>query len=208
MIYLTEIIIAADCEVGHTINFIIWLNFVLYIKCNKMETKKYEVEVGKSSIDWVGRKVVGAHHGSVAIKEGAFMIKGDQIISGRVIINMETIKVLDITDPTTNFQLAGHLASYDFFYSDHYPEAVFEITSVSGSQINGYLTIKHITHPLNFDAHINNKEGILTASGKIVVDRTKYDMKFKSGNFFMDLGERLIYNEFDLNVNITALIVA
>jgi polyisoprenoid-binding protein YceI len=173
-----------------------------------MGTKKYEVQNAKSSIEWVGRKVSGAHNGTVPIKEGSFIVEGDQIISGKVIINIASIKILDITDPATNFQLAGHLASYDFFYSDQYPEATFDITSVSGSQIKGYLTIKDITHPLSFDAQICCKEDTLTASGKIIIDRTKYGIKFRSGNFFKDLGEWLIYNEFDLNLNIMALALA
>jgi polyisoprenoid-binding protein YceI len=170
-----------------------------------MEAKKYEVQSGRSSIDWVGRKVTGAHNGTVSINEGIFMVAGDQIISGKVIINVASIKILDLTDPATNFQLAGHLASYDFFYSDRYPEATFEVASVSGSKMNGYLTIKDITHPLSFDALIGRNENTLTASGTIVIDRTKYGIKFRSGNFFKDLGACLIYNDFDLNINITAI---
>jgi polyisoprenoid-binding protein YceI len=205
VIEVTEVITIADCEIYHTVNLIFKTNFVLFKNEKTMETKKYEVQSGKSSIDWVGRKVTGAHHGTVSIKEGSFVVAGDQIIGGKVIINVASIKILDLTDPATNFQLAGHLASYDFFYSDEYPEATFEVTSVSGSQMNGYLTIKGITHPLNFDAITVRNENTLTASGKIVIDRTKYGIKFRSGNFFKNLGACLIYNDFDLDVNITAV---
>ena len=38
----------------------------------------------------------------------------------------------------------------------------------------------------------------------ILVDRTKYDMKFRSGNFFQNLGDTLIYNDFELNVTVSA----
>ncbi len=74
--------------------------------------------------------------------------------------------------------------------------------------INGDLTIKDLTHPVAFDAQIENAGDVITASGKIVIDRTKYGMKFRSGNFFKDLGDTLIYNEFDLQVTITANAVA
>jgi hypothetical protein len=47
-------------------------------------------------------------------------------------------------------------------------------------------------------------DNILTASGKIIVDRTRYGMKFRSGNFFENLGDTLIYNDFVLNVSVTA----
>lgn len=113
-----------------------------------MKTQKYEIQSAKSNVDWVGRKVTGSHSGTVPIKEGFFIFKGNQLTGGKVVIDVASIKVLDITDPNTNAQFARHLASYDFFYSKHFPEATFEITSVSGFQINGSLTIKDTTHPL------------------------------------------------------------
>jgi hypothetical protein len=44
----------------------------------------------------------------------------------------------------------------------------------------------------------------MLSSGKLTVHRTLYGMKFRSGNFFKDLGDTLIYNDFDLTVHITA----
>jgi polyisoprenoid-binding protein YceI len=70
--------------------------------------------------------------------------------------------------------------------------------------ITGDLTIKGITHPVSFPANVHFSEGSLTASGKILVDRTHYEMKFRSGNFFTNLGDTLIYNEFELDVTLTA----
>mgnify|MGYP006145340657 CR=1 FL=1 len=49
-----------------------------------------------------------------------------------------------------------------------------------------------------------NIEKALSLKGKLVIDRTKYDIKFRSGNFFKDLGDTLIYNDFELDFNITA----
>lgn len=68
--------------------------------------------------------------------------------------------------------------------------------------IEGNLTIKGITHSISFSLQTNANQNGLKASGKILIDRTKYDMKFRSGNFFTNLGDTLIYNEFELNVNI------
>lgn len=79
-----------------------------------------------------------------------------------------------------------------------------EITSVSGNRVEGNLTIKGITHPAGFDVAVNANGDQLTATGKLVIDRTKYEMKFRSGNFFKDLGDTLIYNDFELTVLVTA----
>ena len=174
-----------------------------------MENKKFVIESAQSNIDWVGRKVTGAHNGTIAIKEGTLTLTDGQLASGEFIIDTTSIKILDVTDAGTNAQFAGHLASADFFASEQYPEAKFVITSAEIAdentyRINGSLTIKSITHPVAFTAAVNNNDDTVSASGKVVVDRTLYDMKFRSGNFFKDLGDTLIYNNFDLNVSITA----
>jgi polyisoprenoid-binding protein YceI len=169
-----------------------------------METKKFNIVSAQSNIDWVGRKVTGAHNGTIAVKEGSLTLTDGNLTGGRFVIDTTAIHILDVTDPATNAQFAGHLASDDFFSSEKYPEATLDITSVSGFHIEGDLTIKGITHPIGFNATVDINGDILTATGKLVVDRTKYEMRFRSGNFFKDLGDTLIYNDFDLNVSITA----
>lgn len=172
-----------------------------------METQKFEIAGDQSNVDWIGRKVTGSHNGTIAIKKGELILNNGELTGGKIIIDTTTIKILDVTDPALNAQFYGHLASDDFFSSESYPEAILLITSVSGTSIQGDLTIKGITHPIAFDAVLNVNGDTLVASGKLVVDRTKYEMRFRSGNFFKDLGDTLIYNDFDLNVTITAVAV-
>lgn len=169
-----------------------------------MKNDKFEIEVAQSNIDWIGRKVTGSHFGTIAVKQGTLSVTDGRLTGGRFIIDTTSIKIADVTDPATNAQFAGHLASDDFFSIDKYPEASFEITAVDNGHINGDLTIKGITHPVGFEASVKISGDTLTASGKIVVDRTKYGIRFRSGNFFTNLGDTLIYNDFDLNVFITA----
>lgn len=166
---------------------------------------KFEIISTKSNIHWTGKKVTGAHDGTIDIKEGQLTFNEGKLTAGTFIIDTTSIRILDVTDPGTNAQFAGHLASDDFFSSEQYPTAVFEIITATGNHIEGNLTIKGITHPVSFEAEITTNGDSLIASGKIVVDRTKYDMKFRSGNFFQNLGDTLIYNDFDLNVNIYAI---
>jgi polyisoprenoid-binding protein YceI len=174
-----------------------------------MESNKFRIVAAQSNIDWTGRKVTGAHNGTIAIKQGELVLHDSKLTGGKFVIDTTSIKILDLMDPGTNAQFAGHLASDDFFGSEKYPEALFVITSAEPSgdntyDINGDLTIKGITHPVIFSAMLNVSGDILTASGKVIVDRTRYGMRFRSGNFFRDLGDNLIYNDFDLNVSITA----
>lgn len=169
-----------------------------------MKNQKFDIVNTQSNIDWVGKKVTGAHNGTIAIKEGEIILNEGQLTGGKFIIDTTSIKILDVTDPATNAQFAGHLASDDFFSIDTYPEASLEITSVAGNHVTGALTIKGITHPVEFDATLQVNGDLLTATGKLIIDRTKYGIRFRSGNFFRDLGDTLIYNDFELNINITA----
>jgi polyisoprenoid-binding protein YceI len=174
-----------------------------------MGKKNFKIIADQSNIDWTGRKITGPHNGVVAIKEGTLVLNEGKLTEGKFVIDTTSIKILDITDPVTNAQLAGHLASEDFFASDKYPEALFIITSAKERENNTYiihgdLTIKGITHPVAFDAAVDVNSDQLTARGKMVIDRTKYEMKFRSGNFFENLGDTLIYNDFELNVSVTA----
>jgi polyisoprenoid-binding protein YceI len=174
-----------------------------------MDIQQFNINGAQSMIDWVGRKVTGSHNGTIAIKEGTLLFRDDELTGGRFVIDTRSIKILDVTDPATNAQFAGHLASDDFFSSEQYPEATFEISQAepreNGSyHVEGKLTIKGITHPTSFDAQVNRSGNSATATGKITIDRTKYGIKFRSSRFFQNLGDNLIYNNFDLNVRLTA----
>ncbi|MBF4491232.1 YceI family protein [Flavobacterium sp. MR2016-29] len=174
-----------------------------------METTNFKIVSSNSSVDWTGRKVTGAHNGTIGIKEGNFVLNDGKVKSGNIIINTSSIKILDVTDPATNAQFAGHLASDDFFSIEKFPTASFDILSVkelsnSTYYLEGNLTIKNITHIVGFEALVENNQNAITLKGKLVIDRTKYDIKFRSGNFFKDLGDTLIYNDFDLDFTITA----
>ncbi|MDO6429577.1 YceI family protein [Flavitalea sp. BT771] len=175
-----------------------------------METKSFKIDSAKSSIEWVGKKVTGAHNGTVNIADGLLTFNDGKLTGGKFTIDTTSIRILDITDLNTNAQFAGHLASEDFFGIEQYPTATLEITSVSQESdgiyhVAGNLTIKGISHPIEFDAEVGGIDGdTLQASAKLIVDRTKYGMRFRSGNFFKDLGDTLIFNDFTLHVLVTA----
>lgn len=169
-----------------------------------MEKQKFEIVTAQSNIDWIGKKVTGAHNGTIGIREGELILKDGKLAGGRFIIDTTSIKILDVTDRTLNAQFWGHLASDDFFSSEKYPDAILDITSVDGDRVEANLTIKNITHAIGFDVAVNISSDRINATGVVIVDRTKYGMKFRSGNFFQNLGDTLIYNEFELNVKIAA----
>ncbi|MGC3944760.1 MAG: YceI family protein [Chryseolinea sp.] len=170
-----------------------------------MKNTTFRVAPAQSRIEWLGKKVTGTHDGTIQLKSGELILSSDgKLVGGRIVVDTTSIKVLDIGDAVTNAQMTGHLASDDFFSSDKFPEATLDIVSVDGNHVSANLSIKGITHRISFEVLLNSSDSIVIASTRLLIDRTKYEMKFRSGNFFQNLGDTLIYNDFELHVSLTA----
>ena len=60
------------------------------------------------------------------------------------------------------------------------------------------LTIKSKTNPIKVSYTKKGK----TYSGKLKFDRTKFDMIYGSGNFFKNLGDKIIHDEVVLDFSV------
>jgi polyisoprenoid-binding protein YceI len=124
---------------------------------------------------------------------------------------MSTIVCTDLTDAEYNQKLVGHLKSPDFFDVAKFSDATFTITkpvdvSKSVTEVHGNLTIKGISKPLTFKTVVLKVGNSYTFNANsIVVDRTKYDIRYGSGSFFSDLGDKAIYDEFTLKLKLVVV---
>lgn len=179
------------------------------------EVDIYSVNVRQSTVGWVGKKITGSgHNGTIEIKSGELYAYEGDLLGGNLVIDMTGITVLDIEDPENNARLKGHLESDDFFSVATYPESSLEIVSfipiegaAAGSanyRVTGNLTIKGTTHGITFDSLINHTDDNILATASFDFDRSKYDVRFGSGSFFDDLGDNLILDEINLEVNLVA----
>lgn len=170
----------------------------------------YKVDNDLSSLEWIGKKVSGAHNGSIKLKDGEILVENGMISTGTITIDMQTITVEDIKDAETNAKLKGHLMSPDFFGVEEHQTAVLKINSVSHKEgdtyiIHGDLTIKGITHPIEIPTTVKMEGKKLVAIGEANIDRTKYSIKYGSGKFFEGLGDRMIYDEFTVKFKVGAI---
>lgn len=169
----------------------------------------YNVDVNSSSIVWSGYKVTGKHTGAVKIKSGNLTWDAGKLTGGSFEIDMNSITCTDLEGEYAG-KLVGHLKSDDFFGAAKYPTAKFVITKAipqdtkGNYKILGNLTIKEKTNEVKFFAVVTESNGAINASGKITVDRSEYDVRFGSGSFFDNLGDKTIYDEFDLQVSLVA----
>lgn len=164
------------------------------------------VDTKKSTFKWHGEKVTGEHFGTIDLKEGILVWKNNKITGGKMIIDMTSITNTDIEDAGYNAKLVGHLKSDDFFGVEKYPTAKLEIKSSDAfkdnkATVKAELTIKGITHPIEFEAQKQNNWFM----AEIVVDRSKYDVRYGSGSFFDNLGDKTIYDDFTLTVKIATM---
>ncbi|MEO6695906.1 MAG: YceI family protein [Ignavibacteria bacterium] len=171
--------------------------------------KKLNIVASESKLGWLGKKVTGQHNGTVDIKQGELFVENGKLTGGSFEFDFNTIKVLDIEDPETNAKLTGHLKSDVFFSATSHPIGKFVITSITpGSDGNyniiGNLTIKSISKEVSFPAKVNINGDVVTSSADFNIDRTLWEIKYGSGKFFENLGDKLINDDFNIKFNITA----
>ena len=168
---------------------------------------KYNIVVEKSMLEWSAKKVAGAHNGTVDIKSGHVVLDGENVTDGNFEIDMNTIVDLDIENEGMNNKLVGHLKSDDFFAVVKFPVSNFKIASVTKADghnhtIKGDLTIKGITHEIEFPATIHKTDNGYHVSAEFDIDRSKWDVRFRSAKFFQNLGDKLIYDDINYKLDL------
>lgn len=165
------------------------------------------VNTSQSAIVWKAYKVTGSHTGKVALKSGSLQMQDGKLTGGSFVIDMNTITCTDLEGEWRD-KLVGHLKSDDFFGVANHPEATFVITEVvsrgtPGSyKITGNLTIKEITKQIRFNTQLTEENGVTTAVSDLTLDRSDFDVRFGSGSFFDNLGDKTIYDDFELQVKL------
>ena len=172
---------------------------------------EFNIIENKSTIRWKGSKSTGSYHdGNILIENGIINVDKNTILNGEIIIDMNSITCSDIEDENSNRYLVEHLKNEDFFSVSQFPLASLKIINVKQEENNDYLitadlTIKDQTHPIDFIANIKINKDAAVAIGKIDIDRSKYNIKYKSKTWYPDLGDRFINDIFELYFNLVAM---
>ena len=166
----------------------------------------YTINPDQSIIVWTGREVTTSKHfGNIYFASGQFEVKSGLISSGEFVVDMTTIDNQDLPEERRG-RLEAHLKSDDFFSVESHPTALLSILSSESVaegkwMVSGELTIKTFTHPVEFEMS-NSNDGW---KANLVFDRSKYEVKFRSGSFFENLGDKLIYDDIELAINLKTL---
>jgi len=194
----------------------------LFISCDKKVNKNlenkvifpnnlalgvYNANTIQSIIEWSGRKVAYGHNGTLNLKSGKMEVFSDGKITGEFKIDMNSIIVTDLEGKSKE-NLERHLKDSDFFGVNEFPIASVKFIAHQNEIINnvlemkGELTIKNITHPISFKATIDQVAPILKTKASVVFDRSEYDIRFGSGKFFDNLGDKMILDDINVDVSL------
>lgn len=174
----------------------------------KGDKSTFEIKPGVSSIEWTGKKLAGQHSGTILIKSGKVEVAGGKLTGGFFEIDVKSITDTDMEGENKD-KLENHLKSEDFFSAEKFPVATLEITHAAlikenAYNITGKLTIKGITNEISFPAKVEIEKNKFAAFASIDIDRTKWDIRYGSKKFFDDIGDKMIYDDFNLKVKIGA----
>jgi hypothetical protein len=155
------------------------------------------VDLTTSMMTWKGTKPTGAHNGTVALKSGGLVVENGVLKEGEFVIDMNTIKNLDMAGSEGAGKIEGHLKAPDFFDIAVYPTSTFVITSVLEVEANiavtGNLTIKDVTKSITIPAKISTEDGVTTFTSDLFnIDRADFNVKYGSKRWIEGLKDKFI----------------
>tara|TARA_Y100000766_G_scaffold124809_1_gene107250 strand:+ start:25014 stop:25610 length:597 start_codon:yes stop_codon:yes gene_type:complete len=178
------------------------LFFISLISLQSIASVDGKIMIKESKIIWEGSKVTGSHEGTVNLESGFLNFKNEGLIGGEFVLDMTSIVCTDLSGKG-KASLENHLKNADFFDVNNYPTAELiilgaERISKEEYTIKAEITIKEITQKIAFNAKIDRK----MARANLVIDRTLFGIIYKSGNFFKELADKAIYDEFKMKIEL------
>lgn len=175
--------------------------------------KVSSLSTSESKLQWIGKPLVGGgHEGTIKFISGSITTSASGLITqGEFVLDMNTIKNVDIKPESSAKDLEDHLKSEDFFAVAKYPRANFSILKVIPEptaidpqrvKVAGLLSIKGITNQIVFPATINRNKESVNVKAELKIDRTKWDIIYNSKTFFSTMKDGLISDEIKIVVDL------
>lgn len=139
----------------------------------------YPLTGTNTTIKFVGAKPNGKHEGGFKTVTGTATV-GDDLAQLKISLEIDMNSLY-----SDNPKLTSHLKSPDFFGVKSNPKSKFVSTKVEKDgadyKVTGDLTMLGQTKSISFPAQIAVKDGALTLSSKLTIDRTQWGMTYGKG---------------------------
>ena len=174
--------------------------------------KNFAVNTAATKVMWEGKKLAGAHNGTLDVSEGKIAVDNGELKGGSFVIDMASLSSTDLTGEKKG-KLDGHLKSADFFDVANHKTAKFQITKVTklsgdanaNHMIYGNLTMKDVTKEIGFKANVNlNGNAISVSTPSFTINRTDWGVKYGSDKFFDNLKDKAINDDVTLSISLKA----
>ena len=184
---------------------ILFLLFIGLSLSAQKTTTMVSINLSESHIHWLGKKITGQHEGKIDLLSGTLIMDNGLLMGGNFVVDMSSLAATDLNGKSAK-KLEESLKSKEWFDVDNHPQAKLVFTSVVIQdkglyKITGDFTIKGITNPSAFELQVNDLE----VKAKVIIDRTLYNILHGSDSFFGNLKDKVIYNDFEINVNFCLL---
>jgi len=152
------------------------------------EAKTLNVDLAASKMMWEGSNPKKSHKGTINLKSGSLQVKGNELVGGSFVIDMNSITVTDLKEEEGKGKLEKHLMDKDFFETEKYPEGKFEITGVKAQAVegtthivSGNLSLKDKSLNIDIPVNVKIENGAVTASApQFTIDRNKFGISSKA----------------------------
>ena len=155
------------------------------------------LDLTTSVMTWKGTKPTGSHDGIVSFSSGGMIVENGVLKEGEFVIDMSTIKNLDMEGSDGAGKIEKHLKAADFFDVEMYPTSKFVITSVldveGNTAVTGNLTIKDVTKSITIPASVSTLDGVTTFKSELFnIDRADFNVKYGSKRWIEGLKDKFI----------------
>ena len=187
-----------------------FLLLIILMTCLNLNSQ-VQMDLTKSSIKWIGKEITTKEHfGALKFSKAQLEFNGDVLTGGEFMVDMTTLDVQDLSGGGKQ-RLEGHLRSDDFFSVNKHQTSYLKINEVlppelsrieadnNSFEVSGELTIKGITQPIVFTLKPVSDQSYVA---DLTFDRSDYNVRFRSGSFFENLGDKLILDDIKLEVTL------
>lgn len=176
----------------------------------------FNADTDATKIDWEAGKLTGNHTGYIKVAKGYINLnESNEIVGGEFALDMSSITVTDLEEGDGKENLEAHLKGTvegkegDFFNINEYPTGTFVVTGMNVTDgktwMEGNLTLldnsKNIKFPVNMSLE---DDKMVLQSETFTIDRTEWDINFRSKSVFPNIGDKVIYDDISLTVYLEA----
>ena len=189
------------------------------------DSREYLADTNASYAEWQAARILGEpHSGKIKLLAGRLHIDNTGITGGSFAFYMPSMQLTDPNpDVKDRAKLLSHLKGPDFFNTDRYPAAKFEITAINPIMeptlaekqqdtttfktlnpthtLTGNLTLRDSTRGISFPARIEITDSVVGADARFIIRRTDWGLNYGSE---ASLGNQIIRPEVKITLSVKA----